>query len=65
VAANVVAPYTPTVRSLSDQANDFLTWSAGPGISKSQPENAIFSVWVVLLLTLLTPRFKLLLIDRL
>ena len=47
IDANLVTPYLPTVKSLTDQVNQFLAsyvdWPA------SQPwasENALFSVWI-------------------
>lgn len=44
IDANLVAPYTPSVLSLTDQVNDFL--DSGSLIPSWSSEDTLFSFWI-------------------
>lgn len=47
IDANLVAPYTPTVLSLTDQVNQFLSGAATkPASTPWKSANALFSIWI-------------------
>lgn len=47
IDATLVPPYTPSVKSMTDQVNDFLG-AAGtkPAATPWTSENALFSIWI-------------------
>jgi len=46
IDANLVTPYTPTVLSLTDQVNQFLTGAALNHAATWTSANALFSIWI-------------------
>lgn len=47
IDATLVAPYEPTVLSLTDQVNEFLNWTASKPVSAPwTSSNSLFSVWI-------------------
>lgn len=46
IDANLVTPYTPTVRSLTDQVNDFIAWNAKQSPKAWSSANTLFSIWI-------------------
>ena len=47
IDANLVKPYTATVKSLTDQVNQFLTsYADEPASAPWSSENTLFSVWI-------------------
>ena len=47
IDANLVKPYTPSVKSLTDQVNQFLvTYADKPTWAPWKSENTLFSVWI-------------------
>ncbi|KAG7091440.1 hypothetical protein E1B28_010476 [Marasmius oreades] len=46
IDAKLVPPYTPTVLSLTDQVNQFLSWNGGVGKGVWQSGNTLFSIWI-------------------
>ena len=47
IDANLVTPYTPTVKSLTDQVNQFLvSYANKPASAPWECDNTLFSVWI-------------------
>ncbi|KAJ8074376.1 hypothetical protein PM082_015276 [Marasmius tenuissimus] len=46
IDANLVEPYEPTVKSMTDQINQFLDWNEAGGSAVWKSENTLFSVWI-------------------
>jgi len=47
IDVKLVTPYLPTVKSLTDQVNQFLASYAGkPASAPWRSENTLFSVWI-------------------
>ena len=46
IDANLVKPYTPSVRSMTDQVGIFLNWNNGAGKGLWNSNNTMFSVWI-------------------
>ncbi|KAF9262543.1 hypothetical protein L218DRAFT_1038614 [Marasmius fiardii PR-910] len=46
IDATLVPPYTPTVQSLTDQVNSFLSWNSGAGKGLWKAANTLFSIWI-------------------
>lgn len=47
IDSKLVTPYVPTVKSLTDQVNQFLaTYSEKPASAPWRSENTLFSVWI-------------------
>ena len=47
IDANLVTPYLPTVKSLTDQVNQFLaSYVDSPASQSWASENTLFSVWI-------------------
>ena len=47
IDANLVKPYLPTVKSLTDQVNQFLdSYADKPASAPWSGENTLFSVWI-------------------
>lgn len=47
IDANLVTPYLPTVKSLTDQVNQFLaSYADKPASAPRKSENTLFSVWI-------------------
>ena len=47
IDANLVTPYLPTVKSLTDQVNQFLaSYADRPAIAPWESGNTLFSVWI-------------------
>ncbi|KAL0566559.1 hypothetical protein V5O48_015450 [Marasmius crinis-equi] len=46
IDANLVKPYDPSVRSLTDQVNTYLSWNSGAGKGVWKSANTLFSIWI-------------------
>ncbi|KAL0572462.1 hypothetical protein V5O48_009502 [Marasmius crinis-equi] len=46
IDANLVVPYDPSVKSLTDQINSFVSWNSGAGKSVWNSANTLFSIWI-------------------
>ncbi|KAL0061266.1 hypothetical protein AAF712_011924 [Marasmius tenuissimus] len=46
IDANLVKPFEPTVRSMTDQVGIFLSWNSGAGKGVWKANNTLFSFWI-------------------